>query len=85
MNKIEQNFKIGDTVELSDIALENENYTDLIGESEKLIITEVYTSDKEHPGFDASVGMALYSVKRKKTEAQLPFDFYDYELELIIQ
>jgi hypothetical protein len=83
MSKIEQNYKVGDTVELSDIALENENYTEFIGESEKLIITDVYTSTSEHPGFDSSAGMALYSLKRKKTGSPICFDLYDNELEFI--
>ena len=79
-SKIEQNYKSGDIVELSENALDNENYIGFIGEDEKLIVTQVYTSTSEHPGFDTFLGMALYSLKRKGTHEELPFDLYDWEL-----
>ena len=82
---VEQNFKVGNIVELSESGWDNENYHDFFEgvDNVKLVITDVYTNQSEHQGFDKGVGMALYSTKRLDNNEEVPFDLYDYELEYV--
>lgn len=57
---------------------DNENYDSF--KNEILIITNVATNEKEHPGFDNSLeGESLYDFVTKSGK-QVPFSLYDYEL-----
>jgi GNAT superfamily N-acetyltransferase len=80
---VEQNFEVGDVVELSESGWDNEGYHDFFKgvDNIKLVITDVYTNESEHQGFDTGVGMALYSTKTLDNDEEVPFDLYDYELE----
>jgi hypothetical protein len=80
---IEQNFKVGNIVELSESGWDNENYHDFFEDVDnvKIVITDVYKNQSEHQGFDTGLGMALYSTKRLDNNEIVPFDLYDYELE----
>ena len=82
---VEQNFKVGNIVELSESGWDNENYHDFFEgvDNVKLVITYVYTNKSQHQGFDEGVGMALYSTKRFDNNEIVPFDLYDYELEYV--
>jgi len=80
---VEQNFEVGDVVELSEIGWDNEGYHDFFKgvDNVKLVITDVYTNESEHQGFDTYLGIALYSTKTLDNDEEVPFDLYDYELE----
>ena len=80
---VEQNYEVGDIVELSESGWDNESYHDFFEgvDNVKLVITDVYTNQSEHQGFDTGVGMALYSTKTLENDEEVPFDLYDYELE----
>jgi hypothetical protein len=64
-------LKIGSKFTLTDNALENygEKYRDQV-----FTVSHVATSVKDHPGYDAVAGGALYDA------TELPFSVYDCEI-----
>ena len=81
--EIEQNYEVGDIVELSESGWDNESYHDFFNDKDNvlLLITDVYKSTSEHQGYDEFIGQALYSTKRVDDNEKVPFDLYDWELE----
>ena len=81
--EIEQNYEVGDIVELSESGWDNESYHDFFNGKDNvlLLITDVYKSTSEHQGYDEFIGQALYSTKRVDDNEEVPFDLYDWELE----
>ena len=81
--EIEQNYEVGDIVELSESGWDNESYHDFFNDKDNvlLLITDVYKSTSEHQGYDEFIGQALYSTKRVDDNEEVPFDLYDWELE----
>ncbi len=71
-------FKVGQTVRISS-ENDNDNYDEY--RNKDLVITHKATNEKQHRGFDSSIGQALYDLKVKKTGKEVPFSLYDYELE----
>lgn len=77
---MEAQFKIGQTVQLSDVGRENENYED-----RPLKITAVYdhyvtsarmdSDPTGHPGYDSDVNEPLYEFE------YYPHLLYEYEIE----
>ena len=74
--RIEQSFSVGDEVMIHPDN-DNNSYNNYMNMS--LIITDVATDEKDHPGFDDSIGQALYDLQTKRGE-QVPFSLYDFEL-----
>lgn len=70
--RIQQRYRKGDTVELTDDALDNygKKY-----KGKKFKIVSVSKSDRDHPGFDSSSNSALYDLDN------LDFSVYDWELK----
>jgi len=70
--RIEQRYEVGDEVELTDNAIQNYG-SKYRGKTFR--VEDVYTSDREHRGYDSSSQAALYSLQG------LNFDVYDWELQ----
>ena len=74
--RIKANYRKGQQVRITS---DNDSYAGYM--NEVLVISGVFRSVKEHPGFDESCGQALYEFKVKSTREVLPFALYEYEFE----
>ena len=70
-------FKTGQKVQITS---DNESYIDFI--DKPLVISDVFRSSKDHPGFDESAGSNLYEFYNVDG-VEVPFALYDWEIELI--
>ena len=69
-------FSVGDIVRINP-EIDNQNYNDF--KNKDLVIINVATSEKDHPGYDTSIGGGLYDLETSDGQ-DVPFSLYDYEL-----
>ena len=75
-------MRIGDKVKLTQIAKENDCYSDF--KNKVLIVTNIAKNSKEHPGFDDSLkGQNLYDFIDGDGN-DIPCSLYDYEVKRCI-
>ncbi|MCK0441081.1 hypothetical protein MUG78_16905 [Gordonia alkaliphila] len=74
-------FSVGEQVELTDDARDNDTYQRLGICTMSMTITAVATSVAQHPGYDPGLtGEALYDLVATDTGALVPVSLYEYEL-----
>ena len=70
------NYRKGNKVR---IISDNDSYDNYRGKVLKIV--GVYTSTLQHPGFDDTVGQALYDLEAVDSLEGVPFSLYEYEFE----